>query len=517
MHRFVFSLVISFCVCTTATADVRLAGVFADHMVVQRDQSIPVWGWADEGEKVEIRLGGHSANAVANADGKWMAKIDPLTAGGPHELSVSASNQIVVKDVLVGEVWLCSGQSNMAMTVARSQDFDKEKKQADFPNIRMFKTASNSKPEIQSDCQGQWNVASANTVGSFSASAWFFGRKLHKELNVPIGLINSSWGGTDIAAWTSRSAQEKVPAIAAKMQAYDDNAAKFSVTAAKEKFEAATKAWEARKAAGKTVGRKPRLAANPLMNQNRPSNLFNGMINPLVPYGIRGAIWYQGERNAKSVTDGQLYADQLKTMIGDWRTRFGQGDFPFITVQLPNFHAVQTKPVENTGWVAVRESELKSLSLKNTGIAITTDVGMAKDIHPKNKQAVGMRLALWALGTTYGKNIVYSGPIYSVYEINAANEAKLSRIDISFDHFGDELKTSDGKPVAGFAIAGEDKVFYPAKASIRKGSEVSVSSKDVEDPVAVRYNWADNPVGNLVNSADLPAAPFRTDAWDLGK
>jgi len=515
MHRLILAVIVGVSFCSTTLADIRLPGVFADHMVVQRDQSIPVWGWGDSGEEVTVQLGRSSKSVTTNPDGRWMVKLDPLAAGGPHELKVSGKNTLKVDDVLVGEVWLCSGQSNMAMTVSRSLNFDKEQTQADFPDIRMFKVGSNSQPEIKDDCKGEWQIASADSVGSFSATAWFFGRKLHKELNVPIGLINSSWGGTDIAAWTSRSAQQKVPAIASKMDLYDKQAASYSAAQAEEKFQAQLKAWEQRKADGKKVGRKPRKQADPRLNQNRPSNLFNGMINPLVPYAIRGAIWYQGERNSKTIADGTLYADQLKTMIADWRYRWEQGDFTFITVQLPNFHAKQTKPVENTGWVMVRESELKSLHLKNTGIAITTDVGMPNDIHPKNKQAVGQRLALWALGTTYKKDIVYSGPIYTFHQYRGPSDTKLGRMQVYFRHIGDELKTSDGKPLRGFALAGEDGIWHDAKAAIASGTTLNVTSKKVPDPVALRYNWADNPIGNLVNSAGLPAAPFRTDTWEI--
>lgn len=501
--------------CSSAIADVRLAGVFGDHMVVQRDQQIPVFGMAEPGESVTVALGERTGTATADADGRWMVKLESLTAGGPHKLSVSGNNKVTVSDVLVGEVWLCSGQSNMAMTVARSQNFEHEKTLADHPQIRMFKTAANSQPEIQTDCKGEWKVASADTVGGFSATAWFFGRRLHKELGVPIGLINSSWGGTDIAAWTSRDAQLKHDVLAKKMTAFDDSGRKYSPEKAEQQFQEKLKRWQDKKAAGEKVGRRPRKAGDPMRNQNRPSNLFNGMIHPLIPYGIRGAIWYQGERNARTIESGQLYADQLKMLITDWRTRWKQGDFPFITVQLPNFHAEQTAPIENTGWVMVRESELKSLTLKNTGIAITTDVGMAKDIHPKNKQTVGQRLALWALGTTYGKKIVYSGPLYSRYQYTGSSGEKPGKIDIVFDHSGDGLTTQKGKWVTGFAIAGEDGVFYEARGQIKAGSVVSVRSAKVPDPIAARYNWADNPNGNLVNSAGLPAAPFRTDDWEI--
>jgi hypothetical protein len=412
----------------------------------------------------------------------------------------------------------------MAMTVSRAKDFDSEQQNANFPQIRHFKTAAHATPEPQTDCGGSWSVCSSDTVGNFSATAYFFGRKLHQELNVPIGLINSSWGGTDVAAWTSLPAQQAVDAIVPKLEAYDATIAAYDPAKAEAAYEKALVGWKKRadaaKAAGKPVPRKPRVAGDPRVNQNRPANLFNGMIQPLIPFAIRGATWYQGERNSHSIEDGALYAAQLKSLIGDWRARWEQGDFQFLTVQLPNFHARQEEPVQTTGWVMVRESEMKTLQLKNTGIAITTDVGEANDIHPRDKQTVGHRLALWALGTTYDQDIVYSGPLlsFSQYRTGTTSDAgqvNPGRMMVNFTH-ADGLKSSDGKPFRGFAVADEDRKFYPAEAKIDKATGLLVlSSKKVQTPVAARYNWADNPDGNLVNGAGLPAAPFRTDTWDV--
>jgi len=517
----IFSCSLAQLAATAQDVPVRLAGVFGPNMVLQRDQAIPVWGWSAPGDEISVTLGGVSAKATADGAGKWMVKLDSLSAGGPHELVVEGNKKVTVSNVMVGEVWLCSGQSNMAMTVARSQDFEKEKQNANHAQIRMITVAQNSTPHTQSDCKGEWVVASSDTVGSFSASAWFFGRKLHEELGVPIGLINSSWGGTDIAAWTSSSAQSENETLAGMIKSFDEKAKSYDAEKAQQKFESAVKVWEEKskeqKAKGQKPQRKPKLAGDPMVNQNRPSNLFNGMINPLVPYGIRGAIWYQGERNAKTIESGQLYEAQLKMLITDWRTRWGVGEFPFIIVQLPNFRQPTEKLIQNSGWVMLRESQLKALKLKNTGIAITTDVGMANDIHPKNKQAVGQRLALWALGTTYGKDILYSGPVPSLFQYDPANSERNGRCRVYFDHSGEKLKAAGGgKKITGFALAGSDKVFHPADAHYNKKSgELLISSEEVEEPVAVRYNWADNPSGNLVNSAGLPATPFRTDSWKI--
>ncbi len=511
--------------CGSLHAEVKLAGVFGDHMVLQRECVVPIWGWAGANESVTVTFNGQSKHATADANGKWMVRLDALAAGGPHTLTASGSSKVTVSDVLVGEVWLCSGQSNMAMTVNRAKDYEKEQQQADLPLIRHFKTAAHATPEVQSDCTGAWSVCSPDSVGGFTATGYFFGRKLHEELGVPIGLINSSWGGTDVAAWTSLSAQQAVKSIVPKLDAYDETVQAYDADAVKAKNEAALESWNKRvaaaKAAGKPVPRRPRPIGDPAVNQNRPANLFNGMINPLIPYAIRGATWYQGERNSKSIEDGILYSTQLNTLIGDWRSRWEQGDFPFLTVQLPNYKAKVDEPVQTTGWVMVRDSELKTLRLKNTGIAITTDVGEAKDIHPKDKQTVGKRLALWALGTTYDKDIVYSGPIMSFFQYRTGvtdDDGKLlrpGRVMVKFLH-ADGLKGSGGQDLRGFAVADEDKKFYPADARLDKESGMIVlSSKHVQTPVASRYNWADNPSGNLVNGAGLPAAPFRTDNWDL--
>jgi len=509
---------------TPLRAEVKIAGVFSDHMVLQRDMNVPVWGWAEPNEMVTIAIGDQSKQTTADQSGKWSVKLDAMSSGGPYTLTDSGSNKLTISDVLVGEVWLCSGQSNMAMTVNRAKDFEIERQHADFPRIRHFKTSLLSAPEEQADASGSWSVCSSETVGNFSAAAYFFGRKLYQELNVPIGVINSSWGGTDVSAWTSLPAQQTVDDLVPKIEAYEARIASYDPETAKQNYEAALAKWKeqaaAAKKAGKGAPRKPRLVGDPSINQNRPANLYNGMIHPLIPYAIRGATWYQGEHNSGSIENGILYETQLKVLIDDWRSRWGEGDFPFLIVQLPNFRAPTDKPIQTTGWVMVRESELKMLRLKNTGIAVTTDVGDAKNIHPRDKQTVGIRLALWALGTTYGQNIVYSGPLMHSYQyrsgtINAAGKKSPGRMMVSFTH-ADSLESSDGKPLRGFAVADEDQKFYVADAKIDPVTGMLVlSSKEVRTPVAARYNWAENPVGNLVNGAGLPAAPFRTDSWDV--
>ena len=494
----------------TAQADVRLPAVISDHMVLQQDAAAPIWGWAENGEEVTITIAGQLKSAKAGADGKWMVKLDKLTTGGPHELVVKGKNTLKIADVLIGEVWLGSGQSNMAMTVSRSKDFEAEQAAANLPNIRMFRESSGPATEPQEEGSGTWEVCSAESVGLFSATAFFFGRELHKTLKVPVGLINSSVGGTPIEAWTSMAAQKDLAELKPLFARWDNDTATFDPDKAKAQFEKQFAEWRAvaKKARdeGKTPTRPPQIPVNPRKNTHHPAVLFNGKIAPLVPYAIRGAIWYQGESNANTTRTGsgaENYGLQLRTMIADWRGRWGQGDFPFAWVQLPLFHKAQAEPVEETGWTTVREQMLKTLKVPNTGMAITLDLGEANDIHPKNKQDVGKRLAMWALAKVYNqKNIVASGPLSDGYEIDGEEVVLSFRYATGLKAHGEELK--------GFAIAGADQKWLPAKARI-DGDQVIVWHPDLKQPKAVRYAWADNPDANLVNGAGLPASPFRTD------
>lgn len=496
---------------STAFADVRLPAIFSDRMVLQQGKKINVWGWADPGEEVQITVAGSTAKTQAGDDGRWTAQLSELKAGGPHTFTVQGKNSIELKDVLVGEVWLCSGQSNMAMTVSGCLDAEKEIAESSNSQLRMFTVGRNPQETPQPDVKGQWAVSGPETTGGFSATAYFFGRRLQKELGVPIGLINSSYGGTNIVAWTSTEVQERNEKFRPILAAWQQRIDSWDPKAAQANYEAQLKRWEEQvkvaKAEGKQAPARPRAPINPKFDPNRPGNLFNGMIAPLIPYSIRGALWYQGEANA-SPAAAPLYGLQLETMIEEWRTRMGQGDFPFLWVQLPNFMAAQKQPSEDSGWVIVREEMLKTLRVPNTGMAITVDVGEADDIHPRNKQAVGFRLAQWALATEYGKDIVRGGPLFT------SMEKQGSKIVLGFADTADELKTSDGKPLRGFAIAGADRKFVWANAKI-EGSTVVVWSDEISEPQSVRYNWANNPDGNLVNAAGLPASPFRTDDWEV--
>jgi sialate O-acetylesterase len=493
---------------TTTRADVKLPAIISDHMVVQSGASVPVWGWADKGEKVTAKLAGQTQSATAGDDGKWTVTFTGLKAGGPHELSIEGKNSLKVKDVLVGEVWLGSGQSNMAMLVQSCINVEEEKSAANLPQVRMFTVERHAATTPQSDCKGKWVLASPDTVGLFSATLYFFGRDLYKELNVPVGLINSSWGGTAIEAWTSMPAQSKLKEYATISAPWEAQKAKpWDQAKADATYEKALAAWKVKaseaKAAKKPAPRAPQKQVDPRLSQNHPANLYNGMIEPLLPYAFRGAIWYQGESNsAKDFRN--LYGLQLSTMIQDWRSRFGH-DFPFAWVQLPDFRAPQQTPNDPSSWAVIREQMLETLKTPKTGMAVTLGLGEEKDIHPKNKQGVGKRLAMWALHDVYDRKGASCGPLPTSHEIRG------KEVVVSFDHADGGLKAKGGE-LKGFAIAGDDKNFVWADARI-EGNKVIVSSKDVAKPKSVRYAWADNPVWSLENGAGLPASPFRTDDW----
>ncbi len=492
----------------SASAEVKLPAIFSDHMVLQCDTAVPVWGWADAGEQVTVSIAGQTKTATADASGKWSVKLDKLPAGDALTLTVKGKNTITVSDVLVGEVWLCSGQSNMAMTVNRAKDFEQEKSAANFPQIRMFTVTSGASTTPQEKCEGRWQVCGADTVGTFSAAAYFFGREIFQRIRAPIGLVNSSVGGTAIESWTSMDVQKGRPEFKPVFERWEKAQAAWNPEQAAARYEKQQAAFKetAKKAkeAGKAA-RAPQKPVEPRLDRNYPANLFNGKIAPLIPYAIRGAIWYQGENNAGSGLGG-IYDLLLANLVNDWRSRWGY-EFPFAWVQLPNFRKPVDDPVQTTGWVLVREGMLKTLKLPRTGMAITVDVGEAGDIHPKDKQTVGKRLAMWALADVYQqKGVAASGPL------PAGHEVRGGEVVLSFTHADGGL-TAKGGELKGFAIAGADKKWVKASAKI-SSDKIIVSSPDVKSPVAVRYAWAENPDCNLYNGAGIPASPFRTDSWE---
>lgn len=500
-----FTFTVLFSLALSASATVSTPSIFGDHMVLQQGKSLPVWGKADPGETVTVTLNDKTKSATACSEGRWTVKLPRMDAGGPYELTIEGKdNSLVFSDVLVGEVWLGSGQSNMQWTVANSANAAEEMANANFPKIRLFSVKRTVATSPQDDCEGSWAVCSPESIPEFSAVLYYFGRELHQKLNqVPMGLIHTSWGGTPAESWTSRAMLESDPDLAYMVQQWDQTLADYP--AAKTAYDKAMEEWqqaaEQAKAAGTAEPKKPDEPRGP----NHPwlaSGLYNAMIAPLVPYAIQGAIWYQGESNANRAYQ---YRKLFPAMINDWRNAWGQGDFSFYFVQLANFQDTLPEPAESD-WAELREAQTMTLSLKNTGMAVIIDIGEAKDIHPKNKQDVGKRLALNALAKNYGQDVVWSGPIYKSMRVWK------DKIVLKFDHVLSGLTTSDGEAPKGFAIAGADKKFVWADAIV-KGKKVIVSSPQVPEPVAVRYGWAINPVCNLVNGKGLPASPFRTDEW----
>jgi len=485
----------------TARADVKLPAIFGNHMVLQRDAVVPVWGTAAPGEEVTVAIAGQTESAKAGADGKWSVKLTKLAAAGPHTLTVKGKNTVTFSDVLVGEVWLGSGQSNMAMTVNRAKDYEQEQAAAKFPEIRMFTESSAAATTAQTEGKGEWVVCSPETVGRFSATAFFFGREIHRTLTVPVGLINSSVGGTPIESWIAPEAQKASPELKAFFEGQKQAAKDFDPVKAKAKFEQDQAKWKEAAKQAKAEGKPaPKAPRDPVALNERKGNvggLFNGKIAPLIPYAIRGALWYQGEANS-TPDKAPFYHAQLTLLVNDWRARWGY-DLPFAWVQLPNFGGA------GRDWPAVREAMLKTLALKDTGMAITIDIGEEKDIHPKNKQDVGRRLAAWALGTVYGQKVATSGPL------PAGHQVRGSELLLSFKHTDGGLVAKRGE-LKGFVVAGEDKQWKSARARI-EGDKVIVSSADVKQPVAARYAWENWPTCNLYNGAGLPASPFRTDDW----
>lgn len=504
---------------TAVRAEVALNSLFTDHMVLQRGIAVPVWGTAAPDEEVTVSACGQAKTATADAEGKWMVRLEPIDETEPFALTVTGGNEIVLQNVVTGDVWLCSGQSNMVWTVGNSVNGAEEVAAAEYPMIRLCQVARVTATEPQDAVKLTWSVCSPQTVGGFSGVGYFFGRELHQELGVPIGLISSNWGGTTAEAWTAREVMEGDPAYAAVYEWWQARVDEYP--AAMEKYQNETlPAWQAKSEAAKTAGATPprRPQAPPGRDHARyPSNLFNGMITPLIPFAVKGVVWYQGESNANAGgttgTGAWQYRHLLPAMITDWRKRWGQGDFPFAWVQLANYKPILEQPADST-WAELRESQTVALSLPNTGMALAIDCGETGDIHPKDKQTVGQRLALWALDEVYGRDVVSQGPAYSRMEVEDG------RIRLHFDNTGGGLTTlanpnaPDPSVLRGFQIAGEDRQWVWADAEI-DGETVRVSSAAVEAPVAVRYAWSDNPIANLYNVEGLPALPFRTDDWPL--
>jgi sialate O-acetylesterase len=499
-------LIFVLCLAGSVLGAVRPAAVFTDNMVLQREMKVPVWGTAAPDEKVTVQFAGQTVETVADTSGNWRADLAPLeTSAEPAELIViGADSSVKLANVLVGEVWLCSGQSNMDFTMWMLKVAQEEISAAtNYPLMRFFKVKNQPSPgKPATSVSGQWVESNAETAGGFSGTATYFGRALSRDLGVPVGLIHCAWGGTPAEAWTGRAALEKLSFMPDRLRESDNARENYSPEKAQAELQQKIAEWERKVAAGEKTGYKPKLWS-PYTDSWQPATLYNGMIAPLVPFSIRGAIWYQGESNAGRHSE---YHELFSAMIRDWRDFWGQGDFPFLYVQLANYLPVQTDPVqENAVWAFLREAQSQTLDVPNTAMAVITDIGDANDIHPKDKKTVGERLALAARAKAYGEDIVYSGPVFQCLEI------KDGRAAIRFGSTGGGL-VARGERLTGFAIAGEDRQWHWADAEIQ-GDTVVLSSPEVKIPVAVRYNWANNPVGDLYNKEGLPASLFRTDNW----
>ncbi len=466
---------------TVAFADVRLPQIFGDSMVLQRDQPIAIWGWADAGEKITVRFRSQRQTAVADNNGRWQVSLRPEKAGENYELSVSGRNRITLKGVMVGDIWICSGQSNMEMAVKHSLNAAEEIQQADYPAIRHYAVSRHiSGTPLEDIKEGSgWKAATSGNVADFTAVGYFFARELYQKLKVPIGLLHSSWGGTMVETWISKKGFEQSDYFAPVVRNHPvpdiDSLVKSGVSV------------------------KP--------NSYR-SLLYNAMIHPLIRLRVKGAIWYQGESNASRAYE---YRKSFPLLITDWREQWQQGDLPFYFVQLASFKANGGDSQKGSTWAELREAQAMALALPNTGMAVTTDIGDTDDIHPRNKQDVGKRLAASALHFTYADTGVYSGPAFEVMKVQD------NKATILFSQTGTGLMVKKNNKygyIQGFEIAGADRKFYYARAT-RVGHRVVVEADEVPEPVAVRYAWADDAgEANLYNNEGFPAVPFRTDQWE---
>ncbi len=458
-------------------AELIIPSVFSDHMVLQRDVKVPIWGWAEPGDKITVKLEHEKKTAIADKDGKWIVRLNKHKAGGPFNISITGKTSVNLQDVYFGEVWLCSGQSNMQMLLGKSErswitggvtDFEKEIADSDYPQIRMLTVPFDDKTmvfEPKKDSGGNWIVCSPQTSGKFAAIPFLFARIIHQKLKVPVGLLNVTLGGSCVEAWISNDSARNEPGMKSGMTEWDT-------------------AWgEYQKSLNNKI-----TAVNPINHRSTPTVLYNGMLAPFVPYAMKGVLWYQGEANAAKPDN---YADHFMTLIRDWRRQWGIGDFPFLYVQLA--------PIGGESYSGLREAQRQALILPNTAMAVCVDTDSG--LHPLNKKPVGERLAMAARALAYDEKIEYSGPLPEIATTENGN------ICLTFSHVGMGLASADGGELKSFEIAGADGIYLPATARI-DGDKIMVSSVKILNPVAVRYGWRDGLIRNLVNKNGLPASPF---------
>jgi sialate O-acetylesterase len=511
----IFCLIASFLFASTLTADIRLPSILGDHMVLQQEKPIKVWGWAEPGEVLSVVFGDQRAQSMVDKDGHWEIVLEAMKAGkNPYTMTISGtqSQPVVLDDILLGEVWVCSGQSNMEWEMWRTHSPSPEIRRADFPGIRLFHVPREISISPLDDVAAEWTICSPQTARDFSAVAYYFGREIHQKLDIPVGLISTRWGGTRIEPWTPTAGFQSVPelqGILEEIKTADEEHKKEM-----KKFLPELEIWiessESALSEGQIPSLPPEIPRHSYHDPQAPTALYNAMVHPLIRFAIRGAIWYQGESNRN---DGLIYTKKMEALINGWRSVWGLGDFPFYYVQLAPYnygYLIEDEESDTLDFYRlplIWEAQLQALKIPNTGMAVTTDITDLNDIHPRNKKDVGYRLSLWALANTYGeKEIVYSGPLYKSLSVEG-NKAR-----IRFDHVGSGLIALDDRPLSWFAIAGQDRTFYKARAEI-SGDSVLVWSEKVPAPVAVRFGWHQHATPNLGNKEGLPASPFRTDRW----
>lgn len=492
-------------------ADLKLPSIFGDHMVLQQKQVNPIWGWETPGTRIIVSFADQKLFAKTGSDGRWSVNLGPLHASAePRTLAVSSSNSesgiryLEFTDVLVGEVWMCSGQSNMGFKLAEGWNGDLEAATSTLPNLRLITVPNVGTQEMQDDFKGRWRSSTPETALKFSAVGFLYGRYLHEALDLPVGLIQNAWGGSTAEAWVRREALENDPRFKLLMENTARREARLLPDGGKAELFRLKAEWEAECVKTGTKN-PPWQPANWLIANQRPGNLFAGVLHPTLGYGIKGVIWYQGESNTDRACE---YASLFPCLIEQWRKDWGQGDFPFYWVQLANFGTQAVNPRESA-WAELREAQTKAMRLPNTGQAVVIDLGEGKDIHPRNKHDVAARLVRWALAKDYGMKLPYRSPEFRSLTVNG------SKAMITLDCFGSKLRTFGVPEALGFAICGSDKVWLRAYAKAAGTDKVEVWSPQVADPVAVRYAWADNPVCNLFSNDGLPVTPFRTDDFEM--
>lgn len=524
-----FLFILPFCLFSLAHAEVKLNPIFMDHMVLQRDIPAKVFGTADNESEVTVSIAGQSVKAKVKS-GKWTAVLKPLKAGGPHSLKVTGDNTIVLKDVLVGDVWLCTGQSNMA-GMLRSyvafnggmfEEFRNEPGDYSNDDIRLMtvKSLASDEPQSEIGVQQEWVPCNPDSALDFSVTGYYFGIYLQPEAGVPIGLIKSAIGGTSVSSWTDLVVMRENPvAKRIYLDPYQKDVDKWPAN--KARWEKRLEDWKLKRAAGEEVGRQPQMPSGP-EHPKRPAAYFNAMLHPLQQFAIKGAIWYQGENEANRGL-GEEYKTTFPLMIESWRKAWGQGDFPFIFVQLAAFRKVEDAPGDDP-WARLRDAQNFTLKhVANTGMAVAIDAGLTTNIHPPYKKLVGYRLAAQALDIAYGKNAVSTGPSYHSVRFSDGKAylkfdytgQGLEARDITLDPYGESPFELSSDSLEGFTIAGPDRVFHMAEARLITNEIVEVSSPDVPEPASVRYAWAAFPLSNLFNKEGFAASPFRTDDWPV--